>query len=128
MRDRTILITAGLILIMSAIAFYSGENVTGYAVGTSDSVVRISHRDVDVGSTITIMINPNSEGINRYATFLKGVSPRGSIKLCPTNRCFEPADVEFKIPENWGEGTHSLKFFDYGTESYEEVHFNVRRK
>ena len=128
MRDRNVLLMASIIVIITAMAYYSGGAITGNAVSTSDSIVTLSPRDIDLGSTITISIDPGIDGINRYATFLKGVSPRGSIILCNNSRSLSPDIVEFKIPENWGEGPHSLKFYDYGTESFREVHFNTRRK
>jgi hypothetical protein len=126
MRDRNILITAKVILIIAAIAYYTGGNITGLAV-VSDSTVNVYPSEAEIGSTITISINPDGNGINRYATFLKGVSLRGSIQLCQTNRCIEPAEVVYEIPNNWGEGSHNLEYYDYSAGDYREVHFNVRR-
>ena len=123
MKDHHFLIIAVLILIMSAIIYYSGEGITGYGV-TETNHVSVYQKDA---TTITISIE-SEEGVNRYATFLKGVSQVGSTKLCSSNRCVQPNTVEFYIPENWGDGSYSLRFYDYGTSSYQEVNFNIGGK
>ncbi len=126
MKDNHFLAIAVMILIMSAIVYYLGEGISGYSV-TNYPIASVYPQDAEAGTTITISIDPGENGINKYATFLKGVSDMSSITLCKTNRCLEPVDVEFFIPENWGEGSYSLRFFDYETSSYNEVNFNVRR-
>lgn len=129
MRDSSILVIAVFVLIISAFVSYSGDDITGYStVSVSDSVVSVYPTNVEIGATITISIYPGEDGINKYASFLKGVSPRSSITLCNNSRCLTPDIAEFTIPESWSEGAHSLKFYDYGTASYREVHFNIRRK
>ena len=123
MKDHHFLIIAVLILIMSAIIYYSGGGITGYA-STETNAISVYQKDA---TTITISIE-SEEGVNRYATFLKGVSQVGSTKLCSSNRCVQPNTVEFYIPENWGDGSYSLRFYDYGTSSYQEVNFNTGGK
>ncbi|MDP3917908.1 MAG: hypothetical protein Q8Q30_01905 [Candidatus Woesebacteria bacterium] len=128
MQERNLFISAIFILLFSAIFYYSGGNLTGYTVTKTDSFVGISPSETAIGEVITITIDPGKFGINQYGTFLNGVSQSGSIKLCQKTRCFESGKVEFKIPENWGEGLHSLKYYDYSTKSFGEVHFNIWRK
>lgn len=124
MKDHHFLIIAILILIMSAIIYYSGGGITSYAVAETN-IVGVYQKDA---TTITITIDSSEDGVNRYATFLKGVSQVGSTKLCSSNRCVQPNTVEFYIPENWGDGSYSLRFYDYGTSSYQEVNFNIGGK
>lgn len=124
MRDHHFLAIAVLILTMSAIVYYSSGGITSYAIAETNAV-SVYQKDA---TTITISIDSSEEGINRYATFLKGVSQIGSTKLCSSNRCVQPNTVEFYIPENWGDGSYSLRFYDYGTSSYKEVNFNIGGK
>lgn len=124
MKDHHFLITAILILIMSAIVYYSGGGISGYAVAETNAV-SVYQKDA---TTITINVYSSEDGVNRYATFLKGVSQIGSTKLCSSNRCVQPNTVEFYIPENWGDGSYRLRFYDYGTSSYQEVNFNIGGK
>lgn len=109
---------------MSAIIYYGGWGITGYAASEVNQV-SVYQKDA---TTITISIDPNEDGVNRYATFLKGVSQVGSTKLCSSNRCVQPDTVEFYIPENWGDGSYSLRFYDYRTSGYKEVNFNIGGK